>query len=273
MDFDITFLGTSAAALSPHSSTSTCLVHIGDTMLMVDAGIGALRQLRKAGVDPDEIDAVLITHWHYDHVVGLPALVKSRKNSSILRIYGPKPHLLTNIYLNALHRAILAGLVTVKAGYRIDLRDIRAETIATVHGIASVGWALAEQPPGQRRIVISGDTRPAESIVSASRGADLLIHEATFLDRHAGWAILSGHSTATDAARLAVKAGVGALALTHLPARYTTEEILMEARAIFPGVLVPSPLETISIETVTAGADKQACGWAKIRLAGPPHLI
>jgi ribonuclease Z len=273
MDFDITFLGTSAASVSPHVSTSACLVRAGDTVLMVDAGIGALRQLRRAGVDPDEIDAVLVTHWHWDHTGGLLALVKARQRSKPLPIYGPHLHLLSRIYLGVFCPSIFAAFVTVNAGSSIDFRDVRAETIATVHEIASVGWSLAEQPPGQRKIVISGDTRPAESIVSAARGADLLIHEATFLDRHAVWAVLSGHSRASDAAGIAVKAGVGALALTHLPSRYSIEDIRAEASVIFPGVLIPSPLETISIETVTVGADKQGCGWAKLRATTPPAAI
>ena len=272
-DFSITFLGTSAASISPHVSTSACLVRAGDTVLMVDAGIGALRQLHMAGVDPGEIDAVLINHWHWDHTGGLPALVKARKMSKPLTIYGPHPHLLSRIYLSVLCPSIFADFVPVNPGCSIDFRDVRAETIATVHEIASVGWSLAEQPGGRRRIVISGDTRPTESVVSAARGADLLIHEATFLDRHAAWAVLSGHSRASDAARLAVKAGAGGLALTHLPARYTTEEISAEARAIFPGALIPSLLETISIVTVTDEAFKHGYGWAKLRVTTPPSAI
>ena len=269
-DFSVTFLGTSAASVSPHVSTSACLVRAGDTVLMVDAGIGALRQLYRAGVDPGEIDAVLVSHWHWDHTGGLPALVKARKMARPLIIYGPHPHLLSRIYLSVLCPSIFAGFVTVNAGSSMDFKDIRAETIATVHEVASVGWILAEQPGGRRKIVISGDTRPVESIVAAARGADLLIHEATFLDRHAEWAVLSGHSRASDAARLALKAGAGALALTHLPARYTAEEIRAEAGAIFPGVLLASPLETMAIDTAAGEDHKQGSGWAKIRLIVPP---
>ena len=90
-EFNITFLGTSAASINPFSPTSACLVQGGDTKIMIDVGIGGLRQLHRIHIDSDEIDAVLITHWHFDHFAGLPALVKSRKRTSLLSIYGPKP--------------------------------------------------------------------------------------------------------------------------------------------------------------------------------------
>ncbi len=58
----ITFLGTSAASISPRSTTSAYLIEVGQTRVLVDAGIGALRQLQKAGVSADSLNAVLLTH-------------------------------------------------------------------------------------------------------------------------------------------------------------------------------------------------------------------
>jgi ribonuclease Z len=93
--------------------------------------------------------------------------------------------------------------------------------------------------PG-RRIVFTGDSRPAESTIRAAEGADLLIHEATFADDEQPRAIETGHATAREAAEIAAKAGVKQLVLTHLSARYSVNasELLGQAKEVFPETIV-----------------------------------
>jgi ribonuclease Z len=93
--------------------------------------------------------------------------------------------------------------------------------------------------PG-RLVVYSGDTRPVSATVEISRGADLLIHEATFIEEEAQRAHETFHSTAKGAAGLARDAEVERLVLTHLSARYAENPtpILEEAREIFPTTAV-----------------------------------
>ncbi|MFN8653522.1 MAG: ribonuclease Z [Gemmatimonadales bacterium] len=93
---------------------------------------------------------------------------------------------------------------------------------------------VGEARPG-RKVVISGDTRPCDDLLTAARDADLLVHEATFSHEDHARAKETGHSTAREAAELATRAGARRLVLTHISPRYSREapELLAEARAFF----------------------------------------
>jgi ribonuclease Z len=99
---------------------------------------------------------------------------------------------------------------------------------------------LVGAPRPGRRIIVTGDTRPCTATVEAARGADVLVHEATFGDEEAARAVETGHSTAREAAIVARDAGVGTLLLTHLSARYSRDasELGREARECFERTLV-----------------------------------
>jgi ribonuclease Z len=102
--------------------------------------------------------------------------------------------------------------------------------------------------PG-RSLVFSGDTRPCDALTRLSRGADLIIHEATFLDELRSEAVARAHSTAVEAARTATEAGAKRLALTHLSPRHqdTPGLLLKEASAIFSASLLPADLDELEI--------------------------
>jgi ribonuclease Z len=112
----------------------------------------------------------------------------------------------------------------------------RGKTVRLDDGRTVSPEDLVGAPRRGRTVVYSGDTRPHLALIEAARGADLLIHEATFGGDEAERAVETGHSTASEAARVALDAGVRRLVLTHISPRYTRDapELLAEARAVFP---------------------------------------
>lgn len=98
---------------------------------------------------------------------------------------------------------------------------------------------VGPQRPG-RTVVVTGDTRPCAETIEAAKGADLLIHEATFGDEEAERAVETGHSTAREAATVARVAGVRRLLLTHFSARYSRDagDLAAEARSVFPDTVL-----------------------------------
>ena len=118
----------------------------------------------------------------------------------------------------------------IHKGESITLEDGRVVTPAMLVGERRRG----------RRVVLTGDTRPCEATIEASRDADLLIHEATFADEEAARALETGHSTAREAAQVAKAAGARRLVLTHISARYSRDarELEREARHVFNEVMV-----------------------------------
>ena len=108
---------------------------------------------------------------------------------------------------------------------------------------------LVGAPRPGRTLVYSGDTRPHLSVIEASRGADLLVHEATFGSDEMERARETGHSTAAEAARVALDAGVRRLVLTHISSRYNRDaaELLAEARAVFPETVIARDGLTVDV--------------------------
>ena len=253
----VVFLGT-GGALNPERYQAAVLVECGETCVLLDTGggLGLVRRLHAAEIDPSRVGHVFLSHRHLDHMGGLEPLLLTRWLGAFRAGVTPAP-----LRLYALPGSAAAIRATLAAADAVgeqrlagQLTWVTPEPGAPLAATADVGLTLTpvDHLPvgggaagcvvesGGTRVVYSGDTRPCDALADAARGADLLIHEVGGLDVHADLLHRVGHSTAADAGRIAAQAGVRALALFHAPAAQWVApgDLLAEARRHAPGVEV-----------------------------------
>ena len=138
----------------------------------------------------------------------------------------------------------------------------RGEAISLADGsVVRPEQVLGPARPG-RKLVISGDSAPARTVVEASSDADLLIHEATFCEEERDRAEETRHSTAAQAAQVALAARAKMLALTHVSTRYFGPEVLREARELFAATVVPRDFDIIDLPFQERGEPRLIKGGA-----------
>jgi ribonuclease BN (tRNA processing enzyme) len=241
----VTLLGTGTAVPTPDRFPAGVLVEAGDETILIDAGPGVVRRLAAAGVSPDRVTTVLLTHYHPDHCADLVALLFALRNPHLagrgpLRMRGA-PGLLR--LLDDLFTAWPRWLEPGDA-YQLDAREIGpgsfgldgVEVTASpvVHTVHSLAYRVREEG-SDATVVVTGDVDEGEGVVDAARGADVLVCDAAFPDAHAQ----ERHLTAADAGRAAAEAGVRLLCLTHFyPHEWKGHDPQGEAEAAFAGRVV-----------------------------------
>ena len=103
-------------------------------------------------------------------------------------------------------------------------------------------------PRAGRKIVYTGDTRPCEGVVEVAQHADMLIHEATLADDLAEYADTVGHTTASEAADIALRSQAKVLALTHISSRYANANLLLDqAQRVFKNTIIAEDYLSIEV--------------------------
>jgi ribonuclease Z len=123
----------------------------------------------------------------------------------------------------------------------------RGESVMTSSGRVVQPAEVMDSPRRGRKLVFTGDTRPAKEVVELAEGASVLVHDATFGDSEHDRAVETGHSTAREAAQVALAAGVSTLVLTHMSSRHSWRELREEARSVFAATLVPRDLDVLVV--------------------------
>jgi ribonuclease BN (tRNA processing enzyme) len=246
----IKFLGVGEAFDEELSNTSIW-VRISEGRkthsILLDCGFTAPPPFWRSCPDPDNLDAVWISHFHGDHFFGLPALLarfREMKRAKPLLILGQR----------GIEQAVVGTLelayssVVGKLGYDIRFMTVEPGEVARVAGVV---WRTAENGHRERdlavsieaggaRIFYSGDGLPTDETLSLARGADLVIHEAFRLD-----AENPGHANIIKCIQFARRAKTRLLALVHIERndrRERREDILRVSAEVRDfEVLMPEP--------------------------------
>ena len=308
MALDVVFLGTSASAPTAGRAPTALLVRRGGDRLLFDCGEGTQRQLMRSTLGLPDLEAIYLTHYHADHTLGLPGLLKTfalRGRDVPLTVFGPPGlrELFTDLRRVFGKVPYPLETIEVRPGEALDRDGYRILVFPVHHGVSAVGYAVDEPDrPGEfdaaaadalgipfgpergalqrgesvtlpdgraitpdavigearkgRRVVITGDTAPVETVRVLAEGADLLVHEATFAEEERSRAEETLHSTARQAAEVAAAAGVRLLALTHFSPRYFGPELLEEALAVFAATVAPRDFDVIEIPFAERGEPK-----------------
>ncbi len=146
----ITFLGTSDAIPSAERNHTSILLNYKDENILIDCGEGTQRQFRKAKLNPCKVTRILITHWHGDHVLGIPGLLQTLSFSGYnktLFIYGPKG---TKDFVNQMLKTFVFQKnfeikIEEVIGKFIDTKDFYIEAEKMRHGVPCNAYTFVKK--------------------------------------------------------------------------------------------------------------------------------
>lgn len=229
----------SASAIPDESHDNTHLaVHGPNGSIVIDAGSNPIVSCKRAKVPLDNLLALVITHFHPDHVSGVPNfllglwLLQRRNNLNIygLRVTLDKVQAMMSLFewkdWPGFYPVAFEPVRPTENILLIETPDVRILSSPTHHLVPSLALKFVSQADG-RSIVYSSDTSPCDALARLARGAQVLIHEAAGAQ--------AGHSSPAMAGALARQAGVQHLALIHYHTNDNPDELITEARSTFSG--------------------------------------
>jgi len=265
----VVLLGTGTPNADPDRSGPAVAIVVDGTPYLVDLGPGVVRRAAAAhrngveGLAVSKLKTAFITHLHSDHTLGYSDFIFTPwvlERDEPAGVYGPPGLRTMTDRLTAAYeadiRVRLEGLEPAnREGYKVNVHEVgpglayedenvRVTAFAVEHGAWEQAFGYRFETP-DRTIVVSGDTRPTESIVEACQRCDILIHEvysqAGFERREPVWQSYhaSAHTSSVELGEIAARAQPGVLVLYHqLLWGATPEQLVAEIRSVWDGAIV-----------------------------------
>lgn len=236
MEFRV--IGCDGSYPSANGATSGYLVDCGPAgYVLLDCGSGVLSRLLNI-MDPADLQAVVITHWHNDHACDMLVLryylqICGRR----LKVYGPS----TQQALRALCACDEFELLDIRDGF--DIGGISMSALPVQHPVPAFAVRIEYQ---EKCLVYTGDIASwTQNTAAFCRGAELLVCDATFAK--AQWQENMPHLSAEQAAALASEAGAKKLMLTHCPPNNDWQTLLKEGQVMYPDAQFAAPGMRLSL--------------------------
>ena len=242
-------LGTASAVSDDNHDNTHLLIEGSNSVVLIDCGSNPVVKMKRFGIHYERLTDMILTHFHPDHVYGVPILLMHMwllGRDRALRVYGLN-HCLErtedmmhsfswntwpNFFPVAFHR-----VAERPASLVLDNDDFRITSYPVKHYIPTIGLRIEVKETG-KIIGYSCDTEPVPNIIDIAKGADILLHEAAGAE--------PGHSSAAQAGEMATEAGAKKLVLVHYNVWDSDPSVLVpEARTTFDG-----PVELASDYTV-----------------------
>lgn len=265
--FKVTLLGTGCPSVSTCRYGAATLVQCGGKNLLIDVGSGVTQRLVGAGLTGADIDALLITHMHSDHLVDLYQFIVSSWHQSRdvpQKIYGPvgiKAFVKETMALWQSERELRIKFEqrTSVEAFNIEVvefddeaelfpgTDCMVRPIRVEHEPIEPAYGFVFEFAG-KKLVLSGDTRYCENLIKVAQNADLLVHEVFVhgtmevsgtRTRDGLEAVKTYHTLSNQVGKVATTANAKALALTHIvPPSADRAALIADARQDFNGPVV-----------------------------------
>ena len=238
-------LGVNGPFPESKGATSGYLLEAGDTLIQLDLGSGVLSRLT-ALTAPESLDALLLSHWHFDHASDLTVLLY-RLEALGFGASGPQfPVYAPADDSSALRKIVSASpffrLTDIAPGDTLSLGSCTVHVGKARHPVPTVGFRVE---CGGRVLGYTGDTNTLPSLAPFYRGTHLLLADGLFPAEN--WAEQKPHMSAALAASLAAEAGAERLVLTHLNPFFPPEVLLREARPLHPDVTLAAPGQVLTV--------------------------
>lgn len=227
----------SAAAIPDQQHDNTHLLLVGEERrVLIDSASNPVVRLRTLGIEPNTITDLIMTHFHPDHISGVPLLIMNMwllGRSEKLSLYGLE-HTIRNMeqLLHAFEWETwqqfpveVKRLPSQNLASVIQAEDFRILSTPLNHFVPTIGLRI-EFPRSGKVIAYTSDTAPTANVAWLAQGADVLLHEAT------GESL--GHSSATQAGEMATQADAKALYLIHYPPD-RSKDLVKQAKTAFSG--------------------------------------
>lgn len=252
-------LGSGSCIVSQERCSSGYLVESGDDLLMVDTGTGTSNMLRRKGVETSQIDAIINTHRHPDHISDLVPILQDKVVRSFeedepdIALYGPEKHaeyLESRIFYEmkedseSFDKVFGFNLSINQVEKTSDIEGFEIDSFPAEHGPEGFKCVSLKISQEGKTVFFTGDTDYFEGLAKNAEGADIMVTDCSKPDDKKA----EGHMTPTECAKLAEKAGVETLVLSHLYPEAESSDVKETAGNSFDGeIIVAEDLMEISI--------------------------